>query len=77
MAGWRAAVAFDLHVDLFATGLIYLGYQIFSGNYRQVLFTHRDIPGVWPMVKHYFFFGPKPEQSAKPTTHCRSMPTQP
>jgi Ni/Fe-hydrogenase b-type cytochrome subunit len=43
-----------------ATGLLYLGYQIFSGNYRQVLFTHRDIPGVWPMVKHYFFFGPKP-----------------
>ena len=44
-----------------ATGLVYLGYQIFSGHYRQVLFTRRDIPGVWPMVKHYFFFGPKPE----------------
>ena len=44
-----------------ATGVIYLGYQIFSGNYRQVLFTRRDIPGVWPMVKHYFFFGPKPD----------------
>ena len=43
-----------------ATGVIYLGYQILSGNYRQVLFTRRDIPGVWPMVKHYFFFGPKP-----------------
>src|SRR6202158_2242412 len=42
------------------TGLIYLGYQLFSGNYRQVLFTHRDIPGVWPMVRHYFFFGPQP-----------------
>src|SRR4029077_4705448 len=28
----------------------------------QALFTHRDVPGVWPMVKHYFFFGPKPEQ---------------
>jgi Ni/Fe-hydrogenase b-type cytochrome subunit len=44
-----------------ASGLIYVGYQIFTGNYRQVLFTHRDIPGVWPMVKHYFFFGTKPE----------------
>ncbi len=43
-----------------ATGIIYVGYQLFRGNYRQVLFTHRDIPGVWPMVKHYFFFGPKP-----------------
>ena len=35
-----------------ATGVVYLGYQLFSGNYRQILFTHRDIPGVWPMVKH-------------------------
>jgi Ni/Fe-hydrogenase b-type cytochrome subunit len=43
------------------TGLIYLGYQICSGNFRQVLFTPRDIPGVWPMVKYYFFSGPKPE----------------
>src|ERR1700685_2949064 len=44
-----------------ATGVVYVGYQIFSGNYKQVLFTHRDVPGVWPMVKHYFFFGKKPE----------------
>src|SRR5258708_29083561 len=43
-----------------ATGLVYLGYQIFSGNYKQVLFAPRDLPGVWPMVRHYFFFGPKP-----------------
>ena len=27
------------------TGLLYIGYQIFSGNYRQVLFTRRDISG--------------------------------
>jgi Ni/Fe-hydrogenase b-type cytochrome subunit len=45
-----------------ATGLIYVGYQLFSGNYRQILFTYRDLPGVWPMVKHYFFFRPKPDQ---------------
>ena len=45
-----------------ATGLFYIGYQMFSGNYRQVLFVPRDIPGVWPMVRHYFFFGPKPLQ---------------
>ena len=42
------------------TGLFYFGYQLLSGNYREVLFTHRDIPGVWPMVRHYFFFGPRP-----------------
>jgi thiosulfate reductase cytochrome b subunit len=46
-----------------ATGILYVGYQMFSGNYKQVLFTHRDLPGVWPMVRHYFFFGPKPPQS--------------
>ena len=45
-----------------ATGVIYLGYQLFSGHYRQVLFTHRDFAGVWPMVRRYFFFGPKPQQ---------------
>jgi Ni/Fe-hydrogenase b-type cytochrome subunit len=45
-----------------ATGILYIAYQIFRGNYRQVLFTHRDFRGVWPMVKHYFFFGPKPPQ---------------
>jgi thiosulfate reductase cytochrome b subunit len=40
--------------------LFYLGYQVFSGNHRQVLFVPRDIRGVWPMARHYFFFGPKP-----------------
>jgi len=43
-----------------ATGLVYIGYEIFSGNYRQVLFVPRDIRGVLPMARHYFFFGPKP-----------------
>jgi len=43
-----------------ASGLIYVAYQIFSGHFRTMLFTPRDIPGVWPMARHYFFFGPKP-----------------
>ena len=43
------------------TGAIYVAYEIFSKNYRQVLFMPRDIRGVWPMARHYFFFGPKPE----------------
>jgi Ni/Fe-hydrogenase b-type cytochrome subunit len=43
-----------------ATGLFYIGYQVFSGNYRQVLFVPGDVRGVWPMARHYFFFGPKP-----------------
>ena len=56
-----------------ATGVVYLGYQVFSGNYRQVLFMPRDIPGVWPMVKHYFFFGPKPPlaRSLQPAAEAR------
>jgi len=45
-----------------ATGLFYVLYQAGSGNYKQVLFVPRDIPGVWPMVRHYFFFGPKPPE---------------
>ncbi len=44
-----------------ASGVLYLGYQVVSGNYKQVLFTWRDIPGLWPMIQHYFFFGPKPQ----------------
>src|SRR3954469_14655700 len=51
-----------------ATGVIYLGYQFVSGNYRQVLFTRADVPGVWPMVRQNFFVDPKPENpnSCKP-----------
>ncbi len=46
------------------TGLLYVVYQALSRNFRQLLFVPRDIPGVWPMVRHYFFFGPKPEVTA-------------
>jgi Ni/Fe-hydrogenase b-type cytochrome subunit len=42
------------------SGVFYLAYQIVSGHYRTMLFVPRDIPGIWPMVRHYFFFGPKP-----------------
>src|SRR6201998_24739 len=46
-----------------ATGVTYLGYQILSGNFRQALFVPRDVPGVWPMIRYYFFFGRKPPQT--------------
>jgi Ni/Fe-hydrogenase b-type cytochrome subunit len=42
------------------SGVVYVAYQVVSGHYRTMLFTPRDIPGVWPMARHYFFFGPKP-----------------
>lgn len=43
-----------------ASGILYFAYQLASGHYRTMLFTPRDIPGVWPMARHYFFFGPRP-----------------
>jgi len=43
------------------SGFVYILYQGMSGNYRQVLFTAADIGGVWPMIRHYFLFGPAPE----------------
>jgi Ni/Fe-hydrogenase b-type cytochrome subunit len=43
-----------------AGGLLYVISQLVSGHYRTVAFTARDIPGVWPMARHYFLFGPKP-----------------
>ena len=63
LGGWLGG-ALQWHLTFawiyIATGVIYLGYQLLSGNYRQILFVPRDIPGIWPMVRHYFFFGPKP-----------------
>ncbi len=46
-----------------ATGVFYFAYQIFSRNYRQPLFVPKDLAGVWPMIRHYFFFGRKPAQT--------------
>src|SRR5271154_275106 len=43
-----------------ASGIFYVTYQVISGHYRTVLFTPSDVSGVWPMARHYFFFGPKP-----------------
>jgi Ni/Fe-hydrogenase b-type cytochrome subunit len=39
---------------------IYVCYQLVSRNGWQVLFVARDVRGVWPMARHYVFFGPKP-----------------
>jgi Ni/Fe-hydrogenase b-type cytochrome subunit len=43
-----------------ATGLVYLAYQVFSGNYKQVLVVPPDLAGIWPIVRYYFLFGPRP-----------------
>lgn len=47
---------------LFAgSGLLYIAYQLLSGHYKTVLFLPRHVKGLWPMTRHYFLFGPKPE----------------
>ena len=43
-----------------ATGALYLISQLVTGRHRMVLFVPKDAPGVWPMARHYFFFGRKP-----------------
>src|SRR5262249_32941621 len=45
-----------------ARGRISGAYRAASGNYRRVLFRRGDGRGVWPMIRHYFLFGPKPPQ---------------
>jgi thiosulfate reductase cytochrome b subunit len=46
-------------------GVLYVIFEIATGHYRAVLFTPRDIAGVWPMARHYFLFGPKPPVEAQ------------
>ena len=47
-------------VSVIRTGIAYAAYQVSTRNYRQVIFSATDVRGVWPMVRHYFFFGPRP-----------------
>ena len=64
LGGWLGG-ALQWHLTfmwpLIVSGVVYVAYQIWSGNYRQVIFAPKDIGGVWPMARHYFLFGPKPE----------------
>jgi thiosulfate reductase cytochrome b subunit len=68
LGGWLGG-ALQWHLTfmwIFAgAGALYAVSQVLSGHYRTVLFTTRDVPGVWPMVRHYFLFGPKPASSGQ------------
>jgi Ni/Fe-hydrogenase b-type cytochrome subunit len=63
LGGWLAG-GLQWHLTFMwiyiASGVFYFGYQLVSGNYHQVLFTPRDVRGLWPMIRYYFFFGSKP-----------------
>jgi Ni/Fe-hydrogenase b-type cytochrome subunit len=67
LGGWLGG-ALQWHLTFMwifiGTGLLYIAYELISGNWREVLFLPRDVKGVWPMVRHYFFFGKKPETAA-------------
>lgn len=68
LGGWLAG-ALQWHFTFMwffaGSGIVYIAYQLFSRHYRTVLFTAKDIPGVWPMARHYFLFGPKPPASGQ------------
>jgi Ni/Fe-hydrogenase b-type cytochrome subunit len=49
-----------------AIGIVYVIAQFATGRFRMVLFTPKDAPGVWPMARHYFLFGPKPPPLTEP-----------
>jgi Ni/Fe-hydrogenase b-type cytochrome subunit len=63
IGGWLGG-ALQWHLTfawlLTAAMLIYFGYQVLSRSGGQVWFVTKDVPGVWPMVQHYFLFGPRP-----------------
>jgi Ni/Fe-hydrogenase b-type cytochrome subunit len=42
-------------------GCLYVCHALVSGRWRQTIFSPKDAPGVWPMIRHYFLFGPRPE----------------
>lgn len=42
------------------TAVLYVIVQVLTGRVRMVLIRPRDLPGVWPMARHYFLFGPRP-----------------
>jgi thiosulfate reductase cytochrome b subunit len=44
-------------------GAIYVVYQLASGNWRQVIVSRRDLPGVVPMLRHYLRGAPKPSSA--------------
>ena len=67
IGGWLGG-ALQWHLTfawlLATTMLIYAAYQVVSRHGRQVWFVSDDVRGVWPMVRHYFLFAPKPPQNA-------------
>ena len=43
-----------------ATGIVYVSYLAASGHWRHVVLRFDEVPGVWPMVRHYVGLGAEP-----------------
>jgi Ni/Fe-hydrogenase b-type cytochrome subunit len=67
LGGWLGG-ALQWHLTfawVFAiTGVSYVLHLLFSGQWRKVILLPKEVRGIWPMVRHYFFFQAKPEQRA-------------
>ncbi len=65
LGGWLGG-ALQWHYSfawMFAlTGTAYVVYLFVTGHWRNVILQPRELRGIWPMAKHYFFFRPKPDQ---------------
>lgn len=64
LGGWLAGGLmwhFTFMWIFIAAGVAYVAYQAISGRYRMVLFTRRDVSGVWPMVLHYLLRRSQPQ----------------
>ncbi|HSR92362.1 MAG TPA: cytochrome b/b6 domain-containing protein [Gemmatimonadales bacterium] len=56
LGGWLASGLnwhFALAWPFVLTGLLYLGYLVFTGEWRSLLFRLRDIPRAWQMQLYY------------------------
>ncbi len=79
LGGWLAGALmwhFTFMWVFIGSGAVYLAYQFVSGRYRMVLFTHRDLPHVWPMVRHTSSSKPN-LWPPNPTTPSRNSRTRP
>lgn len=66
LGGWLGAAIqwhFTFMWIFIITGLAYLFLSFASGYWKKVVFSPKDIKGLLPMIKHYFFFKPKPQQT--------------
>ncbi len=68
LGGWLGG-ALQWHVTFMwvyaGSAVFYVASQVASGHYRTVVLNRRDLPGILPMARHYFLFGPKPRVTAQ------------